>query len=240
MKTIWRRNRNILLFAIILCIIFIFWFIAGCGGDTDRQTFKEDVIDRLPDTWKYFAIEGIENFLNKNSDRYDKSFLDIIGEKSPDLVEKHLLTLSIWEAYQSSSESEAYNKLVKRILELKRVQTKQSKALEKRLEESLKSIRNRDIGITEDVEKKLNKLIEDKFRLSLQLVNREKYDNCWYTIETLKADGLKLLSVAILEIYFNGLPTMEIYFYKDPENGNWLSFCSRIKFYEYYKLKKIK
>ncbi len=236
MKTICHRNRNISPFPVIICIIFIFWFIAGCGGDNDRQTFKEQIIDRLPDTWKYFAIDGIENFLNNSSDRYKKSFLEIIGEKYPDLVEKHRLAIRIWEDYQSSSESDAYNKLIKKILELKKIQEKKSEALEKRLEESLKGINNR-IGITGEVEQKLKKLIENQYELSLQLLNREKYDDCWYEIETLESDEFKLLSVAVLDIYVYRLPTIEVYFYTDPESGIWLSFYSRIKFREYYRLK---
>lgn len=237
MDNIWHRNKHILLFILSIIFIIYFCFIGGCGVDTERKTFQDDIVEHLPENFQYFVIEAVENFLSKNSERYDKTLLDVIGTESPDLAAKYRMILNIWEQYQCSSEADVYNQLVKRILELKRCQAKQDEILEKIFDESIKEHRT---ALTPDIDKKINRIAKEKYELGLQLINRKKYDNYWYRIESIKDGGSKLLSYAVLELYFNGLPTIEVFFFNDPENGNWLSFYSRIKFYEYFSLKKTK
>ena len=93
----------------------------------------------MPDTWKYYAIDAIEQFLSENSDRYNKSLLDVIKDRDPKLVEKYFL---IWEEYQYSSDSETYNKLVKRLIELSRYQAGESNKKDIQVNQALKNIKN--------------------------------------------------------------------------------------------------
>jgi hypothetical protein len=237
-----RKHKNILAHGVILFAVFTIPFIIGCGRDTDRQTFEMEILERLPDTWKYYAVDAVENFLYQESDRYQHSLADIIERKSPDLLEKYRLAVSTLESYRCSSESDAHNKLVKKLSELKRIQTQQSKQYEERAEELLKGIANRDLGINPEMEEKQQKIMEEKYRLSIQLIEIDMYDDYWFTLKEIAAkdDNFSISKVAILFIYLEKLPKLEVYFYKDPENYGWVSFYSMIDFLEYYVRKHVK
>jgi len=221
-------------------MICISYFFTGCGKETDRQTFELDVIDKLPEKWKYFAVDAVENFLYQYSDRYDKSFLNVIEKEYPELFEKYRMIMrqfmDTWEAYQCSSESDKYNQLVKKFSELNRLQAKQLKDREEQAEESLKGISNRELGITTEMLSKEKKIMDDKYSLCIQLLVADKYEHYSFTIKNIseKDENLSMSKVAILYLYFKELPEIEVYFYKDPDNSNWVSFYSKINFGNYY------
>jgi len=236
------KHKNILAPAVILFVVFTILFFTGCSKDIDRQTFEIEILERLPDTWKFYAVDAVENFLYQESDKYQHSLADIIEKESPDLLEKYRSALSAMEAYRCSSESDSHNQLVKKVSELKRTLAQQSKQYEERTEERLKGITNRDLGITPEMEEEELKIREEKYQLCIHLIQRDMYDDYWFTLNKIatRDDGFSISKVAILFLYFNNLPKMEVYFYKDPDNYNWVSFYSMIDFLEYYVSKHVK
>jgi hypothetical protein len=170
-------------FIFVVIYIIILLFCVSCGDMKERQNFKADVIERLPEIWKDFAVDAVENFLNQNSNRYDKPFIEVIEEISPELAKNYYLIIRAWETYQISSDSESHNRLVKKMLELKIFQSEEVKALESHLEETFKNITEEDLGITEEVRDFFEKVKEEKYEISLQLLNRKKYDNYWFTVK---------------------------------------------------------
>ena len=240
------KNIKTISSVFVIFVILLVGFIFGCGKDSSRQLFELEIINELPDKWKYFAVDAVEDFLNQSSNRYDQPLLYVIEKKYPDLFEKYRSVkrecLDAWEGYQCSSESDKYNRLVKKILELQRLQAKQLKDKRKQSEEFDKTDVKREPRISPDIEAKRKKVIEEKYELCLQLLNRNNYDDYRFTIYNIgeKDEYLSVNKIAILYIYFSGLPNIEVYFYKDLENSNWTHFYTTIDIMQYYLNKSIK
>ena len=84
--------------------------------------------------------------------------------------------------------------------------------------EESSNISNEDLGINPEMEIKLS---EEKYKICLQMLTREKYDHIWFTLKEIKKsddDDFSLEKIAILYIYFKKLPKIEVYFYQNPEN----------------------
>lgn len=219
------RSFRTVLFLVVLCGILC---LTGCGNNTDRERFQMDVIDTLPHTWKYYATDAVETLLYNESERYQHSSRDIIEKQFPDLLERYQSVASTVESYRCSSESYGQNQLVKKISELRKIQAQRSKEDEKRAAQLLKGLTNSRLGITPEMEKKHQAIKEEKYEMSLQLLERDMYDDFWFALREFggRDDSLSLSKVGILYVYFKRLPKLEVYFYKDPDNHKWVAFYS--------------
>lgn len=146
---------------------------------------------------------------------------------------------SIQNKFLSSSNSETYTKLVKETLEIYNSWENKIDRDEMRAKEELSKISNEDLGINPEMEIKLS---EEKYKICLQMLSREKYDDIWFTLKEIKKsdDDFSLEKIAILYIYFIKLPKIEVYFYQNPENISWRMFYSTIDFTEYFMKSHIK
>jgi len=208
----------------ILSLVFV---LVNCTSQKEKD-FKFYIIDNLPNTWKYFAITGIERFLADNSKSYDITIRQSLNKNLPELTQSYDDILKTWEENQVEGGSETFKKLVylKNELDIKLNEEHEKKLVKFNNFWEMNGPSNEDLGISKDDEELQEKLKDKQYSLLIKVLEKENFENFWYRIEKFskKDEYFFINNVAILRIYFDRLPYLEVYFYEDPINYNWYSF----------------
>lgn len=216
-----------------------FTLFSSCSFRSDNEAFKQYITEELLHLWKYFAADAIHIFLIDNSNSYDVSILESIHKRSPQLAQKYDEILKVMKQSRTEGGSEIYKKLVNLKDEVRGKQAAEVKKEREEFEKELEGLvifSDKDLGITEE----LKSHTEEKYALCIKVLGRNSFDNYWFTIKNIsvKNEISFLSNIAVLYIYFHGLPNLQVYFYRDPETTRWVSFYSSFDFSAYFYAKK--